>query len=153
MIKKIFGSIVGQLFIVLMGLAIMSACSIGINAGTPEPEPQQALDKSVWQLTAIEGKALPKEAAAPTLKFENGRLTGFTGCNRLFASYVATTEGSLTLSTLGTTKMACMGAGGDLERSVLAALEQTNLYALPPGQLNLLDTNHKVLLTYIPEKK
>ena len=151
MIKKILGSIMGQLFIVLMGLAIMSACSIGINAGTPEP--QQALDKSVWQLTAIEGKALPKDAAAPTLKFENGRLTGFTGCNRLFASYVATTEGGLTLSALGTTKMACMGAGGDLERSVLAALEQTNLYALPPGQLNLLDTNHKVLLTYIPEKK
>ena len=151
MIKKILGSIMGQLFIVLMGLAIMSACSIGINAGTPEP--QQALDKSVWQLTAIEGKALPKDAAAPTLKFENGRLTGFTGCNRLFASYVATTEGGLTLSALGTTKMACMGAGGALERSVLAALEQTNLYALPPGQLNLLDTNHKVLLTYIPEKK
>lgn len=151
MIKKILGSIAGQLFIVLMGLAIMSACSMGLTANSPEP--QLALDKQTWQLTAIEGKALPKDAAAPTLKFENGRLTGFTGCNRLFASYVATAEGGLSLSALGTTKMACMGVGGDLERAVLAALEQTDLYALPPGQLNLLDTNHKVLLTYIPEKK
>lgn len=150
MIKKILGSMTGQLFIALMGLAIMSACSMGTNANTPTPE--QALDKNTWQLTAIEGKALPKDSAAPTLKFENGRLTGFTGCNRLFASYSATVEGGLSLGAIGTTKMACLGTGGELERAVLAALEQVNLYAVPPGQLNFLDANHKVLLTYIPEK-
>ncbi|MFZ1342338.1 META domain-containing protein [Thiothrix eikelboomii] len=151
MIKKILGSIAGQLFIVLMGLAIMSACSMGINANSSTPE--QALDKQVWQLTAIKGQPLPKEAAAPNLKFENGRLTGFTGCNRLFASYSATADGGLSLGALGTTKMACLGAGGELERAVLAALREVGLYALPPGQLNLLDANHKVLLTYIPEKR
>lgn len=151
MIKKILGSIAGQLFIVLMALAVMSACSMGIKANTPDP--QTALDKNTWQLTAIEGKAIPVDAAAPSLKFENGRLTGFTGCNRLFASYSATPEGGLALSALGTTKMACMGAGGDLERTVLKALDQVDLYALPLGQLNLLDANHKVLLTYIPEKQ
>lgn len=150
MIKKILGSIAGQLFIVLMGLAIMSACSMGINANSPTPE--QALDKQVWQLTAIEGKVLPKDAAVPNLKFANGRLTGFTGCNRLFANYSATAEGSLSLGALGTTKMACLGAGGELERAVLAALKQVGFYAVPPGQLNLLDANHKVLLTYLPEK-
>ncbi|WP_298610317.1 META domain-containing protein [uncultured Thiothrix sp.] len=151
MIKKILGSIAGQLFIVLMALAIMSACSMGIKAN--DPAPQAALDKTSWQLTAIEGKAIPAEAAAPTLQFENGRLTGFTGCNRLFASYVSSSTGSLALSALGTTKMACMGTGGELERAVLKALAAVNLYALPPGQLNLLDANHKVLLTYIPEKE
>lgn len=150
MIKKILGSIAGQLFIVLMGLAVMSACSMGINTKTPPP--QEALDKNTWVLTAIQGQAIPKESAAPTLKFDKNRLTGFTGCNRLFASYSATTQGGLALSALGTTKMACLGVAGDLERSVLAALEKVDLYALPPGQLNLLDTDHKVLLTYIPEK-
>ena len=150
MIKKILGSIAGQLFIALMALAIMSACSRGIKAN--DPVPQAALDKHSWQLTAIEGKAIPNDAAAPTLKFENGRLTGFTGCNRLFASYLASSTGSLALSALGTTKMACMGTGGALERAVLQALEAVDLYALPLGQLNLLDANHKILLTYIPEK-
>lgn len=151
MIKKILGSIAGQLFIVLMGLAIMSACSMGIKANPLNSE--QALDKNTWQLTAIEGKPLTSANLIPTLKFENGRLTGFTGCNRLFASYSATAEGGLALSALGTTKMACLGVGGELEQAVLAALEQVHLYALPPGQLNLLDANHKTLLTYIPEKQ
>ena len=77
MIKKILGSIVGQLFIVLMGLAIMSACSIGINAGTPEPEPQQALDKSVWQLTAIEGKALPGKFCGASVEVKDQRIAQF----------------------------------------------------------------------------
>ncbi|TXH66844.1 MAG: META domain-containing protein [Thiothrix sp.] len=151
MIKKILGSIAGQLFIVLMALAIVSACSMGLKAN--DSTTQAPLDKNTWQLTAIEGKAIPPEAAAPTLKFENGRLTGFTGCNRLFASYVASSTGSLALSALGTTKMACMGTGGDLERAVLKALQEVDLYALMPGQLNLLDANHKVLLTYAPEKQ
>lgn len=150
MIKKILGSIAGQCFIVLMGLAVMSACSMGINANTSTL--QDNLDKNTWILTAIEGQALAKDAAAPTLKFDNGRLTGFTGCNRLFGSYVAGAEGSLALSALGTTKMACLGTAGALERTVLAALEKVDLYALPPGQLNLLDGDHKLLLTYIPEK-
>ncbi|MFM2318229.1 MAG: hypothetical protein RLZZ215_850 [Pseudomonadota bacterium] len=151
MIKKILGSIAGQLFIVLMGLAIMSACSMSINATSTTPE--QALDKQTWLLTAIEGKPPSKELATPNLKFEKGRLSGFTACNRLFASYSATAEGGLSLGAIGTTKMACVGANGELERAVLAALKEVGLYALPPGQLNLLDANHKVLLTFIPEKR
>ena len=151
MLKKILGSLAGQLFIVLSILAVMSACSMGMSADTTKVHPN--FEKTVWLLTQINGSSLPKTNQIPSLRFENGHITGYTGCNRLFANYTATSDGKLNIGSLGVTKMACMGEKGDLERAVLAALETAKIYALPPGQLNLLDSNHKVLLTYIPEEK
>jgi len=149
-IKKILGSMTGQLFAVLVGLAIMSACSIGTKAST---EPQQSLDKTEWVLASIQGKPVTDDKATPTLSFEGGRLNGFSGCNRLFGSYVASHDGTLALGALGMTKMACMGAAGELERQVLEQLDKTRMYALPPGQLNLMDSNRKTLLVYTPVKR
>lgn len=88
-------------------------------------EPDLPLVGTVWTLvTIIDGEVASSVPVmpAPTLAFgDDGQLTLHTGCNSGFGTYVA--EGTtLRLSAIGTTKMACPGAGDETERAVLAVL-------------------------------
>ena len=146
MIKKILGSVGGQILVVLLGLAIISACSMSRDASA---EKQQTLENTQWTLKSMGDIPLPTESQAiPTLSFESDRITGFSGCNRMFGNYVASTDGTLAFGQLGMTKMACAAPADQIEREVTARLSQTSIYALTHSQLSLLDANRKTLLVY-----
>lgn len=89
-------------------------------------EPDQPLVGTTWTLESIAWgdtvSSVPVGVATPTVSFgADGRLTFTTGCNDGFVSYAV--DGSkLTLGALGTTKKACAGEGGEVERQVLAIL-------------------------------
>lgn len=60
-------------------------------------------------------------AIAPRLEFTaQGRVAGFTGCNTLSGSYRV--EGDRLEIVAATTKRACSGPGGDVERQLLEVL-------------------------------
>jgi heat shock protein HslJ len=80
------------------------------------------------------------EASVPWLEFADGRVAGYTGCNMLSGPW-REENGEIHLGPLVTTKRACAGPGGEVERRVLAAFgersrvsrEGARLVASPPG--------------------
>lgn len=63
------------------------------------------------------------EAAIPWLEFVEGRVAGFTGCNMLSGPWRSEGE-AIHVGPLVTTKRACPGAGGDVERRLLDAMSE-----------------------------
>lgn len=81
-----------------------------------------ALENTTWRLTELPGHELPSDAAqsAATMRFEDGNVHGFSGCNRLIGSY--SLEGDrLVLGNLGGTMMACPEPAMSLESRFLEA--------------------------------
>ncbi|WP_084069543.1 META domain-containing protein [Paraburkholderia heleia] len=132
----------------LAAALLVCACKLPVHtdASAPLPDPfnpatTQLLDNTHWQLVEwkrADGtmRALPGRNADAgntenpdarpitlDLSTESGqrRASGFSGCNRYFGAY-ALKNGLLSFSQLGSTRMACIGAGGDIEGAYLEAL-------------------------------
>ncbi|WP_414695377.1 META domain-containing protein [Paraburkholderia sp.] len=132
----------------LAAALLVCACKLPVHtdASAPLPDPfnpatTQLLDNTHWQLVEwkrADGtmRALPGRStdagnadnpdARPItldLSTESGqrRASGFSGCNRYFGAY-RLKNGLLSFSQLGGTRMACIGAGGDIEGAYLEAL-------------------------------
>nr|WP_245746896.1 META domain-containing protein [Paraburkholderia lycopersici] len=132
----------------LAAALLVCACKLPVhtNASAPLPDPfnpatTQLLDNTHWQLVEwkrADGtlRAVPGPNLAATseenpdarpitldLSTESGqrRASGFSGCNRYFGAY-SLKSGLLSFSQLGGTRMACVGAGGDIEGAYLEAL-------------------------------
>jgi len=132
----------------LAAALLVCACKLPVHtdASAPLPDPfnpatTQLLDNTHWQLTewkradgtlrAVPGPNLDTGSAENPvarpltldLSTENGqrRASGFSGCNRYFGAYQLK-NGLLSFSQLGGTRMACIGAGGDIEGPFLEAL-------------------------------
>ena len=76
--------------------------------------------------------------ADQTLKFENGKVATFTGCNRGMGSYTEG-EASLTFSLMATTRMACEEAAMKAEANWIALMAKVKSYALEDNELLLMD--------------
>ena len=78
--------------------------------------------------------------ADQTLKFENGKVATFTGCNRGMGSYTEGDDGaSLTFSLMATTRMACEEAAMKAEANWIALMAKVKSYALEDNELLLMD--------------
>lgn len=80
----------------------------------------------------------PVPADTPvTLVFENGRLSGSSGCNRYFAEITESSPGDITIGEAGTTRMACPDEVMLLENRYLAAISGAARYSFLTGRLAL----------------
>ncbi len=88
-----------------------------------------------WTLVALGDDAPDAEA---TLTFgDDGRVFGTTGCNRYFGSYALADDGALTLTGVGSTRMACPPAEMAQEAQFLAALDGTERVVVTGDRLVL----------------
>ncbi len=147
MFNRIISSFAGQLFTALIGLAIVSACSMETKT---QPAFTHQLANTHWEVKTLSGYQAAMKRA-PTLSFTQDRLSGFNGCNRFFTHYTAGQNGTMTIGQLGATKMACLDQTGELERNLNAALLNTKLFALSRDALNLMDGERNVLLILTPK--
>lgn len=87
----------------LASALLLAAC----GAGSSE---QASLDGSAWILAAINGNDVVIDGGQElTLSFEDGRLSGYSGCNQFGGEYSANRQtGTLEISPLETTLMACL---------------------------------------------
>jgi len=111
--------------------AICTAVALAItgctnDTTTEKDEPKNTpmmsdIQGSEWTLTSIDGTAITA-TATPTLTIaDDGRATGFNGCNRYFGP--ATIEGDkLTVAPLGSTRKFCGHTENELERKVNAVI-------------------------------
>ena len=116
-----------------IGRALLWICAVGVaacaapaNSGGSSQAPRAVAPASAAALvgTRWKGVADPPmdERHLPWLEFVvEGRLSGFTGCNLLHGAW--TNEGgAVRIGSLVTTKRACAGPEGDIERLVLTVL-------------------------------
>jgi heat shock protein HslJ len=92
-----------------------------------------------WRLESLpgkDGKALGAAGQPLTMRFEQNRVSGFSGCNRFTGSY--SVDGDvLTLSQLAGTMMACPEPAMALESALRAALGTPLRYAFAGIRLSL----------------
>ncbi|HTR06382.1 MAG TPA: META domain-containing protein [Paraburkholderia sp.] len=134
----------------LAAALLVCACKLPIHtdASAPLPDPfnpaaTQLLDNTHWRLVewkradgtqrdvpGANALAAPAGTENPDahpitldLSTESGqrRASGFSGCNRFFGAYILK-DGLLSFGQLGSTRMACIGAGGEIEGDFLDAL-------------------------------
>ena len=113
--------------IVVVGL--LTACTSGY-AGT---KPSGAdLDGTRWVFEAnslIDAWVEPIGKEPLTLEFNEGRVSGFAGCNTFSGAYTQSGD-KLEIGPIGSTRMACEGDLGHQGTVVLEALEQVTSFKI-----------------------
>lgn len=151
--------LIGILLIVALVLAACAPANgepgdeIGGEAGgdtgeDPLAPAQPDLSGTSWQLESMLGET-PIEGTTPTLEFTDTELMGDTGCNQYTGTYEL--DGTaITVGELIQTEMACTEPEGvmDQEAAYLSTLASAASVSRTDGQLELLDVNGSVVLTY-----
>lgn len=109
---------------------------------------EPALTGVRWKLTELEGQAVitTEPDMTPYLQFdEDGRVSGFTGCNQLSAAYEI--KGlRLTFKPMATTQKACLNAS--VEQQFLATLQGVDNYSLHQQELAFYKARTAALLRF-----
>lgn len=115
----------------------LSSCASTSNHQAQQKPPVNSSLGGKWFLTSLNNAGY--QGPRITLQFnENNRVSGFSGCNRYFASNNKQTSSSLNFGSIGSTKKLCVGRGANkLESYYLGALKQVKAYQLSGNRLTL----------------
>jgi heat shock protein HslJ len=115
------------------------------TGGTSTATPMTPLIGTRWNLATLAGEAikLPEGVENPYLSVaEDGRLSGFGGCNKLMGTMKL--EGNaISFPGLGSTKMYCEKSQA-METSFMTALRATNSFRIDGDKLTLLDQSNEL---------
>lgn len=106
------------------------------------------LSASAWRPTHIGEMRLDNETEMFVDFGFSGQVTGHGGCNRFFGSYELE-HGSLQVSPLGSTRMACPEPTMSFELSFLEALQKPTIASLADNKLNLRVDQKEVVLRFV----
>jgi heat shock protein HslJ len=120
---------------------VSSVASDGASRGTP-------LEGTTWVLSADAPLGVALEAIAVTAQFQDGRLSGHSGCNRYTASYALNGDSLSIGPDIGGTSMACPPAQMAVEQAYLGRLPQATGFAIDGNTLTLTDDQDKTILRY-----
>lgn len=112
------------------------------------PAPVATIEGVTWRLVSLPGHdlgTLGGPGRQVTVRFEAGRVQGFSGCNRFMGGYTVDRD-HLTLGQLAGTLMACPGAGMAVESAFKASLAGTLRYAIADNRLTLTPASGAPLL-------
>lgn len=110
----------------------------------------------VWQLTHIRGSKVTYSNSEPvTIQFntESGTINGFAGCNRFFGNYInkvadtpeSGTQGEISFTGVGATKMMCPEAEMRIEDKFLPLIEKSTRYSLSKYTLVIYQKDKEVM--------
>ncbi|MBS1024338.1 META domain-containing protein [Gluconobacter cerinus] len=91
-----------------------------------------------WSVQALDGKPLEPTARKPVLTLnQNGRVSGFGGCNRLMG-HVVIKGNTIRFAPMAMTRMACIGSGMGVESHFVKNLEDVRSWSIGQrGELTL----------------
>jgi heat shock protein HslJ len=118
------------------GRFLAGCCRIAAASAPPRPT---ALEGRDWRLVSLRGQdeqALTRLPHAASLRFDGGRLEGFSGCNTLVGSYRVVGD-QVTLGTLAGTMMACEPPVMAVETGLREALVGTLRFEAAEDRLTL----------------
>ena len=101
-----------------------------------------------WKLIMLDGKSVRSNAKQPfmILNTKENRVSGNTGCNNFFGTYELIDKNGIKFSSMGMTKMACIG--DNPEEEYMDVLAKTTNYILTVNELILKDKNGKSLAKF-----
>jgi len=120
---------------------VSSVASDDASRGTP-------LEGTTWVLSADAPLGVALEAIAVTAQFQDGRLSGHSGCNRYTASYTLDGDSLSIGPDIGGTSMACPPAQMAVEQAYLGRLPQVTAVAIDGTTLTMTDDQDKTILRY-----
>ncbi|MCT8161570.1 YbaY family lipoprotein [Pseudoruegeria sp. SHC-113] len=103
---------------------------------------------SEWVVTDFGGPILVTEKKPEIAFGEDGRISGFTGCNRLMGSF-ETDGGSISFGQGGMTMMACPEPYGEMEQKFNEQLALAQSYTLTGDTLVLGDENGRAVMRLV----
>ena len=118
------------------GRLLAGCCRIPVssNAASNAASPASlTIEGPTWQLTDLGGQSpgVAGTARRPvTVRFEGGRVSGFSGCNQYMGGYTLDRD-SVVIGSLAGTMMACPEPQMALEKAVLSALTGTLVMQSP----------------------
>lgn len=124
-------------------LALVAAIALaaGCAATGDSNRPNASLTNTYWKLTQLDGApvtmAPQQEREVRITLTDDGKVSGFTGCNRVMGGYTVAGT-ALRFTQLAGTRMACPPPLMQLESAVLANLNSVTGYQLEGEQLILL---------------
>lgn len=95
------------MLIAIFGIVLLTACG----------SDSQDMDDTVWSLKSING-ATPIEGTDITLRFEDGRVKGSSGCNTYEGDYTFGDDGEFQAGPIAVTEMACLDPAGVMDQEV-----------------------------------
>jgi heat shock protein HslJ len=96
-----------------------------------------ALGEGDWVLTHLDIERPAPEQPEVTVRFEEGRVAGSSGCNSYFADLTESSPGVIELGPVGATRMACPPEAMELELRYLGRFSQVDRYGFWRGKLAL----------------
>lgn len=109
-------------------LAIISACSAALYG--------QGVYGKQWRLSELNGRRIEKTKAYFEIAAKDSRMSGNTGCNRMFGA--ATIKGKkIAFTKIGSTRMFCMGEPGRIEAEFTKAMESARKFTVTADMLDL----------------
>jgi heat shock protein HslJ len=162
----------GALLLTVLTLTLIAACGTNEDTATPtpsgagseptttaDPEPtateseeQAALDGTAWLLEGMNGVEMDLQEPI-TLAFDEGRVSGFAGCNDYGGAYIADPDGSFSIPEIEQTDMACE-SGMDLEAEYLSTLANVARYeVIEDSRLELANTAGETVLIFTSDAR
>lgn len=135
--------------LLLLAFTLLAACGDDDDDAEQDDESSAntvSLENVPWVLSSgvdVEGW----EDTGPSATFEDGRVSGSSGCNQFGAEYTLDGD-SLQLGTITSTLMACPPPADEVERAYLSSLEQVRSWRLDNAELVLVDAEDEELLRY-----
>jgi putative lipoprotein len=131
-------SLVWSALVTWLALAAAGCASReGTSSGANETPSLAKLAGVTWTLVSLGGQPLPADLRPPTAVFDGVRVSGLGGCNRYTGQIHETAPGTITVSPLAATKMACPPPAMDIESRYFATLAQVTQYRLAGSRLVL----------------
>ncbi len=122
---------------------------IAYDGGALTFEPIPSLDSAQWHLTTLNGAPILADSAI-TILFEDGRLSGVSGCNSYGGDY-ALNGLNIQLGALFSTERACLNdALMAQERAYLAALAGAQSYQISGNELRIYSTEGQLIFMKSP---
>lgn len=123
-------------------LPLIAAITVAAGcASTPPVVSKATLTNTYWKLTELHGARVtmaPEQEREVRITLDNdGKVSGFTGCNQLMGGYTVAAE-VLRFTQLGSTRMMCPAPAMQLESAVLAHLNSVTGFRIEGEQLILL---------------
>ncbi|MGB5835320.1 MAG: META domain-containing protein [Thiohalocapsa sp.] len=132
----------------LAGIVLTTLCSLSNAAG--KPDDAFALEGVDWQLRQFRVGDLMRNAddgkGRSVFRFDNGRLSGSAGCNRLMGVYHTGGQKLSFEPHTAATMMACPTPMMEQERAVIDAIGQSSTYRIDGTSLRIADAGGETLL-------
>lgn len=124
-------------------LAMAGGCASTTDKAMPNADlaPRASLTNTYWKLTQLDGAPVTmapgQEREVRITLTDDGKVSGYTGCNRVMGGYTLAGT-ALRFTQLAGTRMACPPPLMQLESAVLANLNSVTGYRLDGEKLILL---------------